>query len=349
MSSQECTVRRMRADDIPRVSELLHESAHEVYAGAQRERARERLLASYAPARLEAWLSLPDKHLWVAGRGTDVCGFLVTSMSCKVGHLHWITVDRQRRNKGVGTALVRRALRSLARADCFLVDLFANPRQRNGESFWRSFGFERKARLERTLIGVPSAYMTLALREASDEEMTRRIIVVGDAGQGIRLLGHILASVLASLGKHVALNVTKPSSVRGGTIAAELSFSEEPIRTPFFVDADILIQLSPGRMVHTVRAKHVILDEALAEEGLPDTVRRIGRSREDEVRAFVREAREGVGSAAFTNMVVLGRILGHMGLNIANLDLAEELPQRFLEENLRAIELGYSFDLPQAY
>jgi Pyruvate/2-oxoacid:ferredoxin oxidoreductase gamma subunit/ribosomal protein S18 acetylase RimI-like enzyme len=344
-----CTVRRLSAEEVEEVADLFGRTIAEILPRGDDGAAQARVKDAYSAEKLTTWIDSPDRHLYVVRRHGEAAGFLFGRTSCRVGHIHWIGVGRSHRDGGIGGALVRRALRDFAKAGCYQADLFVSPRLRRQAGFFTRLGFEKRAVLSGTMLGSSAMYMLAKLREASDEEMTRRIIVVGDAGQGIRLLGHVLASVLTSLGKEVALNVTKPSSVRGGTIAAELCYSDGPLRTPFFVDADILVQLSPGAPPHTVRAEHVIMDQNLVGVGLSGRVKRRGRHREDEVHQFVRDAREDLGNPVLTNMIALGSILGHMGFDIEKLSLPEELPPRFLADNLRAIQLGYAYDMPSVY
>lgn len=345
------TVDKLRSADAAEASALLSDLIDELYPGQDINTAKDRVKANWSPERLAGWAKQPDRYLYIARANGQRVGFLFTQVSFGVGHVQWLSVSRAYRRHGIGSALVRRCLRDFASAGCYQADVFTVPSRRKETEFFERMGFVRRAVLDKTLLGTRSQYMTAKLRDATEEEMTRRIIIVGDAGQGILLLGHVLASVLAHLGKEVSLNITKPSSVRGGTIAAELCFSEVPVRTPFFTDADILVQLSPGAPPHTVRAKHIIIDEALLQTGLSRRVRRRGRHRQgdEEVHEFIRQAREDLGNPVFTNMIVLGTLLGHIGLSIEKLSLPEELPARFLDENIRAIQLGFLEDRPSIY
>jgi Pyruvate/2-oxoacid:ferredoxin oxidoreductase gamma subunit/predicted N-acetyltransferase YhbS len=340
----------MCVEDIPRVQALFFQCLDELLpAGGEMPPSRERLYEPYSAARMESWVGQPERLCLVAEDEPGVVGYLAGMSVDGRAHLHWVAVSPTCRRKGVGTALVRRALHDFVQRHCFLCDAFTAV----GESyaaFYRRFGFEQTAVLEKTLLGSPSVYLTMPLRPASDDEMTQHVIIVGDAGQGVQLLGHVLARIFADLGKEVSLNVTKPSSVRGGTIAAELAYSERPIRTPFFVNAGLLVQLSSGPPPHSVRARRMIVDETLLESGLPRQVRMRGASPDPaEVYQFVRHARERFGSPLFVNMIVLGAILGHLGWNLEKLALVDELPGKFLEENLRAIQFGHSYEQPHVY
>ncbi len=344
-------IREMRVDDIPQVQALFFQCLEELVPsgdGGQPQH-HERLCEPYSAARMESWVGQPERLSLIAEEDSGPVGYLSGMSVDGRAHLHWVAVAHSHRRRGVGTALVRRALHDFVARQCFLCDAFTTV-SRAHEAFYGRFGFERTAVLDKTLLGSPSTYLTMPLRQATDEEMTQHVIIVGDAGQGVQLLGHVLARVFADLGKEVSLNVTKPSSVRGGTIAAELAYSERPIRTPFFVNAGLLVQLSSGPPPHRVRAKRMIVDETLLESGLPRQIRMRGASPDPAgVYQFVRHARERFGSPLFVNMIVLGAILGHLGWNLEKLALVDELPARFLDENLRAIQFGHSYDQPYVY
>ena len=66
-----------------------------------------------------------------------------------------------------------------------------------------------------------------------EEHRSKKIVLAGEAGQGIKLMAHALANILAKLGKEVALNLVYDATVRGGNIRAEIVYSDEPIEVPF--------------------------------------------------------------------------------------------------------------------
>jgi Pyruvate/2-oxoacid:ferredoxin oxidoreductase gamma subunit len=49
------------------------------------------------------------------------------------------------------------------------------------------------------------------------------------------------------------------------------------------------------------------------------------------------------GSKIFINMIALGRILRHIGINILLLDIRELLPAKSAEKNLEAIKYGFNY------
>ena len=94
-----------------------------------------------------------------------------------------------------------------------------------------------------------------------EEHRAKKIVLAGEAGQGIKFMAHALADILAKLGKEVSLNLVYDATVRGGNIRAEIVYSDEPIEVPFFEEADIGLQLSKSPDP-TVRARHVLIESS---------------------------------------------------------------------------------------
>lgn len=175
---------------------------------------------------------------------------------------------------------------------------------------------------------------------ARPEGGTRSIVLLGTAGQGIKVMSHALAAILASLGKHVALTVAYPSSVRAGMVRADLTYSDNPVEMPFVEEADLLLQLAPVKKADAVKAKRVIRDRA------------VGRILSDEYHSaegdieelsFKKAALDEFKSPLFVNMLALGRLLRHVGADMEKVDFAASLPEKYLDQNVRAIKYGYSF------
>lgn len=68
-----------------------------------------------------------------------------------------------------------------------------------------------------------------------------RIIIAGSGGQGIMLLGKILAETAMGHGKYVTWLPAYGAEVRGGTAHCMVIISDSPIGSPFIDKADTLI------------------------------------------------------------------------------------------------------------
>ncbi len=71
--------------------------------------------------------------------------------------------------------------------------------------------------------------------------MTERIVIAGFGGQGIMLLGKILATAAMKEGRHVIWMPCYGPEVRGGTAHCLVVISDREIGSPYFQEADSMI------------------------------------------------------------------------------------------------------------
>ncbi|MDD4941640.1 MAG: 2-oxoacid:acceptor oxidoreductase family protein, partial [Candidatus Omnitrophica bacterium] len=79
--------------------------------------------------------------------------------------------------------------------------------------------------------------------------MTHRIIIAGEGGQGIMLLGKVLAEAAMAEGKAVTYLPAYGSEVRGGTANCMLIVSDTEIGSPLVQEADSLIIMNEPSLV----------------------------------------------------------------------------------------------------
>ena len=151
-----------------------------------------------------------------------------------------------------------------------------------------------------------------------------KVVISGEGGQGVRVISHTLAVLLANLGYQVTLLYDYDSAVRGAMSVAYLTFDKEPIANPVIDDADILLKLS---------------DKA---EGLhaEKTVCQTGLCTEEEI-PFGKLGVEHFGREIFGNMIALGRLMDLVGVDVSDEELAEVLPLKYRQENINAVHFGY--------
>ncbi len=181
--------------------------------------------------------------------------------------------------------------------------------------------------------------MSLKTTPILENHRTKKIVLAGEAGQGIKLIAHALANIVAKLGKEVALNLVYDAAVRGGNIRAEMIYSDDSIDVPFFEEADIGLQLSKTPDP-TIRAKYVLIEASACEEECKKCELRCPAS--DRV-PFEKLAIEQFDSPIFVNMIALGKILSIIGINIETVSFTSEFPPQFLDENIKAIRYGYTY------
>ncbi len=78
--------------------------------------------------------------------------------------------------------------------------------------------------------------------------MTERIIIAGSGGQGVMLLGKILAEAAMKENKYVTWLPAYGAEVRGGTAYCMTIISEEEIGSPYINTADTLIIMNDASL-----------------------------------------------------------------------------------------------------
>ncbi len=156
--------------------------------------------------------------------------------------------------------------------------------------------------------------------------MLKKIVISGEGGQGIKLMAHVLAGILAEFDNNVAIDYEYDAAVRGGNITAKIVYSNEPIKNPVIEDADVFLKLS--RCGNDFKAKKMFCEKGICtEEEIP----------------FKQLAIEKFNNPKTMNMIALGRLLKIMEVDISAVDLTKKLPPKFVEQNIEAIKYGYMY------
>ena len=99
--------------------------------------------------------------------------------------------------------------------------------------------------------------------------MTERVIMAGFGGQGMMLLGRLLAGVAMNEGMEVTFFPSYGAEVRGGTAHCHVVMSDEPIFSPVVEQADTLIimnQLSYDKFRPRLRPNgRLLINSSMAE------------------------------------------------------------------------------------
>ena len=255
----------------------------------------------------------------------EIVCFLFGWVAENTGNIYWVGVKKRYRRKKYGSMLVEKAIELFENNGCHEARVFTF--QRIGLPLFEKLSFKDITFISKHYLGVNLIQMVKQLSAFDEEAQLKRIIITGEAGQGIKLMAHTLASILNRLGKNVTLHLKYDSRVRGGYITAELVFSNKTIESPFFKEADIVIQLSKGVQT-SIKAKKVFREgEAL----------KIG-DREITEQVYS----EHFQGPMFLNMFVLGKLLRFLGIAIGQINFNAEFPARFLNENIKAVNYGYS-------
>jgi len=160
----------------------------------------------------------------------------------------------------------------------------------------------------------------------------RTVVVDGIGGQGVRVIGSTMASLLSVMGYEVTLLFDYDSSVRGGMSEAFLAYDREPVSNFVIECADVVVRLADRGPVH-LSAGYVIADLDLIRPG-----------EKGEEIPFLQLGVEKFGRDLFGNMIALGRLLKVSKVDFTDEQLTAALPKKYLEDNIAAIRYGYGLD-----
>ncbi|MDD2690075.1 MAG: 2-oxoacid:acceptor oxidoreductase family protein [Candidatus Omnitrophica bacterium] len=172
--------------------------------------------------------------------------------------------------------------------------------------------------------------------------MTERIIIAGSGGQGIMLLGKILAEAGMRENKYVTWLPSYGAEVRGGTAHCAVIISDAEIGSPYINKADALIimnQPSWNKFKNRIKNKGLSLVNSSLVLKSADRNAHISRHPFSDIAAKL-------GNIRVANVVALGcfitkkKIVGLKSIQKSILGLAGEGKKELVEINMRALEEG---------
>lgn len=181
--------------------------------------------------------------------------------------------------------------------------------------------------------------------------METSVIVAGSGGQGVLLLGRLIAYTGMLAGKHVTWFPSYGAEMRGGTANCTVVISDSTVGSPIVAQPDSLIIMNcPSLKRFIKRLKDngtLIYDSSLINDSTCPDGDLAGIERYNLIAIPASNEASVLGSIRYANMVLFGAFLGHSGLvgiNKAEDALYEMLPQRhhhLIEKNLKAIKIGF--------
>jgi len=331
-------IENLRETDAASVVSLYHFIIDELHAKSL-EVERLHFKDIYPVEEVKKRLDNKDCVYLVGKEDGTVVGFVFAWVAEGVGNLHWLGLTPGYRKKGYGDKLLEETIKIFMEKGCHEAKLFTYPSEKVAYHLFQKHGFKEVAFIDHRFFGVSIILMVRKITPIPEEHRSKKIVLAGEAGQGIKLMAHALANILAKLGKEVALNLVYDAAVRGGNIRAEIVYSDETIEVPFFEEADIGLQLSKT-LDSTVRAKHMLMESSACDMECKKCDIRCPAS--DRI-PFEKLATEQFNSPIFVNMIALGRLLSKIGINIETVNFASEFPSQFLDENIKAIRYGYTY------
>ena len=174
--------------------------------------------------------------------------------------------------------------------------------------------------------------------------MSRRIeiLISGFGGQGVVRVGQILGEAAVHQGLFATMLISHGTETRGGYVRSQLVISEEFIDSPVVEHPDYFCAFSAiayGMFKGLCGPQSLVLHNpelVTPDQALP--------AEHWAIRAETLAEQE-LGDAVFANVIFLGALSSKLGIiSRENLltALKNRLPQRFLDNNLRAFDLGLS-------
>jgi 2-oxoglutarate ferredoxin oxidoreductase subunit gamma len=174
--------------------------------------------------------------------------------------------------------------------------------------------------------------------------MTTRVIMAGFGGQGVVLIGTLLAHAGMVEGQHTTYFPSYGAEMRGGTANCSVIVSDAEIASPVVTRPDCIVAMnvaSLDKFESSVRPGGTIfINSSLVEQ-------RVKRQDLTEIRIPANQIAEELGSPRAANMVMLGGLIkktGAVKLDSAIQSLSKVLSERamaLLDLNIKALGKGF--------
>jgi len=172
--------------------------------------------------------------------------------------------------------------------------------------------------------------------------MTFDVIMAGHGGQGIMLMGQILAYSAMLEGKHVTWMPSYGPEMRGGTANCTVVLSDEPVGSPVVSRPQVVVAMNTPSFVK--------FEPVVKEGGIliyNSSLVKLESSRNDLVKYSVDATHKAaeMGNVRVANMVALGALIAAtkvVSLDSAKVALSKVLPahhQDLISLNLKALQI----------
>jgi 2-oxoglutarate ferredoxin oxidoreductase subunit gamma len=169
------------------------------------------------------------------------------------------------------------------------------------------------------------------------------ILISGFGGQGVIRMGQILGLCAIKQGQRVTMLKSHGTETRGGYVRAQIVISPAYVDSPVVERADVFVAFSAPAYKKFFDLCHgaILYDPELVEQIRPEAP-----ERHVPVPATAL-AKERFNNVLFANMIMLGALTRHSGLDhdAMKQTMLEVIP-RFREQNAAALDVGYQ--LPSA-
>lgn len=172
--------------------------------------------------------------------------------------------------------------------------------------------------------------------------MTEKIIIAGSGGQGIMLLGKVLAEAAIREDRFVCFFPSYGAEVRGGTCHCMVTISDKEIGSPYIDRADTLIIMNNPSLE---KFKNKVKNKGLLFINSSLAVQR-GHKNKSSFHYPFTDIAINLGNIRVANIVALGCFLARSGIVSLNTvskvisDIAPEDKKHLVKINQRALEEG---------
>jgi Pyruvate/2-oxoacid:ferredoxin oxidoreductase gamma subunit/GNAT superfamily N-acetyltransferase len=329
-------IRKIEKKDAEAVGKLMENVIDETY-DKEPDKIRKALKANFTGDGLAELMKDKQAAFYVVEENGEVVAFLFGWLLFNVFTIYWVYNSKEHRGKGYIRKLMEHLEKKLIETGCYKIVMYAYSKNKFIENISK-FGFEKGVLLKKSMFGIEIQKLIKHIGDYENAEKERRIKIVGEAGQGIKLLSFSLAHILSQLGNEVSLNMEYDSAVRSGNISADLIFSENKIEDPIIDEADLLLKFARTRQWFP--AKELIIDDTICGKKCIDCA--VQCKNRDQF-GFKEDAVSKFGNKVFVNMIALGKILKYLGINIMLINIEDVLPPKFVDKNVQAIKYGFSF------
>jgi 2-oxoglutarate ferredoxin oxidoreductase subunit gamma len=215
------------------------------------------------------------------------------------------------------------------------------PGETHGQEAWGGNYNERTKFFEATATTSPKSAEEYAMRDVPERYRNPQIKIAGFGGQGVLLLGEVLAEGGMLSGYRVSWLPSYGPEMRGGTAHCHVRLSQHEIGSPLVSQPTILLSLNKPSLEkflpEAAPGALVIYNSSLIDE--PPA-----RTDIESVPLSATELAEQIGSAKVTNLVVIGALIAKTHLLtkesiFAAIDTLVKNP-KLVEMNRRAVEAG---------
>ncbi len=161
---------------------------------------------------------------------------------------------------------------------------------------------------------------------------TQEIIISGFGGQGVMLIGQLLAYAGMLEGKHVSWLPSYGPEMRGGTANCTVVVSDEPVGSPIVTRPDVAMVLngpSLDRFEPAIQPGGLLIINSSMSQRAPE------RSDLEVLNVAATEIADELGDGRVANMVMLGALLG--ATNVVSIESVVRSLRKVLPERRHAL------------